>query len=681
MALPGSAIAQEYAQVAVPTTEAPVAQIPSDQAPVSQAPASQADDELLDPLSPLDPMPDMDVAWPDIADIATPDPMPIEMGGTVIPPAPETSAPTAPAPVPVAPVTEMHEARYAVELNGVEGLAAEGLQARFKSLSLLHQYASDTANVAQIDRRAREDAVMLQQLLQSYGYYDAEIETELGANIGGRITVSLIATPGQIYRFSSVEVLGLDERDPKMLSMLQSFGIKAGDAVDANRLEASLAQLKVALGRNGYVFAEVIEPDVEIDHADAVGTMRITVKDGGKHHIGQIIIKGRKLFSARHIGRMARFKPGDTYDAADMEDLRRALIATGLVSTSVITPVRAADGEHVDIVVALEQAPLRTIAGEVGYGTGEGLRAEVSWQHRNLLPPEGAVTFRGVAGTQEQLLGATLRRGNFGRRDRVLTGNVIASNVDRVAYRAKSVLLGAGIERQTNIVWQKKWTWSYGADFIASDETDSNVDTGVDRRRTYMIASLPLSLAYDGSNDLLDPTNGFRLSGRITPELSFRNQRTAYTRVQVDSSAYVPVANRVVMAGRLRLGVITGAGRAELAPSRRFYAGGGGSIRGFGYQEIGPRDVFNDPVGGRSLAEFAIEARIRFGNFGIVPFLDGGNLYSAGLPTFKDLRYGAGIGVRYHTSFGPIRVDVGTPLKRRVGENRIGVYVSLGQAF
>jgi translocation and assembly module TamA len=149
----------------------------------------------------------------------------------------------------------------------------------------------------------------------------------------------------------------------------------------------------------------------------------------------------------------------------------------------------------------------------------------------------------------------------------------------------------------------------------------------------------------------------------------------------VDSSAYVPLSDRVVMAGRVRLGVITGASRAELAPSRRFYAGGGGSIRGFGYQQIGPRDVFNDPVGGRSLAEFGIEARIRFGNFGIVPFLDGGNLYAASLPSFKDLRYGAGIGVRYHTSFGPIRVDVGTPLNRRVGESRIGVYVSLGQAF
>ena len=109
---------------------------------------------------------------------------------------------------------------------------------------------------------------------------------------------------------------------------------------------------------------------------------------------------------------------------------------------------------------------------------------------------------------------------------------------------------------------------------------------------------------------------------------------------------------------------------------------GGGSGRGYGYQEIGPRDVNNDPVGGRSLAEFSVETRIRFGqSFGIVPFFDGGNLYAPALPDFTGLRYGTGIGVRYYSSFGPIRVDVGTPLNPRRGDSRIAIYVSLGQAF
>jgi translocation and assembly module TamA len=151
--------------------------------------------------------------------------------------------------------------------------------------------------------------------------------------------------------------------------------------------------------------------------------------------------------------------------------------------------------------------------------------------------------------------------------------------------------------------------------------------------------------------------------------------------MQIDASAYQPLGTRIVFAGRVRFGSIEGVSRDSIAPSRRFYAGGGGSIRGFGYQKIGPVDQNGDPLGGKALTEFSAEARIRFGSFGVVPFLDGGNLYSGSLPKLTGLRYGTGLGVRYYSSFGPIRVDVGTPLRRRPGESRVAVYVSLGQAF
>ncbi len=140
-------------------------------------------------------------------------------------------------------------------------------------------------------------------------------------------------------------------------------------------------------------------------------------------------------------------------------------------------------------------------------------------------------------------------------------------------------------------------------------------------------------------------------------------------------------APTTTLAARIRLGMITGAASLDLAPSRRFYAGGGSSVRGYGYQKIGPRDAFNDPTGGRSLTEFALETRVRIGEFSVVPFFDGGNIYDSALPSVSAFRYGAGIGVRYHSSFGPIRIDVGTPLNRQAGDSRIGVYVSLGQAF
>jgi translocation and assembly module TamA len=193
-------------------------------------------------------------------------------------------------------------------------------------------------------------------------------------------------------------------------------------------------------------------------------------------------------------------------------------------------------------------------------------------------------------------------------------------------------------------------------------------------------------LGYDASDSLLDPTTGFRLSGRISPEASTHNsQQFAYARAQFDASVYRPVSERVVAAARVRLGTIVGAGLFDIAPSRRLYSGGGGSVRGYGYQRLGPQDMDGDPIGGRGLAEVAIEARIRLsqfgGNFGIVPFLDGGSLSTGSLPDFRNWRFAAGVGARYYSSFGPIRIDLGVPLNRRKGDGLLAVTVSLGQAF
>ena len=362
-----------------------------------------------------------------------------------------------------------------------------------------------------------------------------------------------------------------------------------------------------------------------------------------------------------------------------MEDLRRAIVATGLVSSVNLTPKEAGDGSHVDLAVDVRPAPLRTIAGQLGYGTGEGYRAEVSWQHRNFFPPEGAVTVRGVVGTQEQTASFTYRRNNFHRRDNVLTGLLSVSNIRRDAYDARTITLAGGLERQTNILFQKDWVWRIGAELIASDEADA-FSGGA--RRTFLIGAIPLSLTYDGSDDLLNPTKGFRLGGRFSPELSFQDKTFGYAKVQVDGSIYQPMGEKLVVAARARFGTILGSTVDQIAPSRRFYAGGGASVRGYGYQAIGPRfGVDNDPVGGKSLAEFSLEGRVRFGNFGVVPFIDAGNISTTFLPRFRDLRIGTGLGLRYYSNFGPIRIDVGTPINPQKGDPRVAVYVSLGQAF
>jgi translocation and assembly module TamA len=625
--------------------------------------AQVAAEDALDPASPMAPLPDLGVAWPD-------------------PGTGDDGAALAADPTAIADAAA--EQRYGIAITGIDEIAKPAretepaLRARFDLLSVLEQGKDNAANVAQIDRRAREDADLLRELLRADGYYDAAVETRVEARAAGKgILVTLAATPGPLYRFESVEVTGLDGTS----GLREAFAVNSDDPVDADAVTAAEATLRARAGATGFPFAKIANPEIVVDHETRTATLKLAVDPGGERRFGRVIVAGDPLFGAGHIQRIARFRPGDRFDAARIDDLRRALIATGLVSTVRITPVPGVDPGVVDIRVALEPAPPRTIAAEAGYGTGEGARLEVSWQHRNLIRPEGAVTFRGVAGTREQLLGASLRRGNFGERDQVLTAQVSAANTRLDAYDARTFNLGAGIERQTNIIWQKTWTWSFGGEILLSDERDNIVRNGTRERRTFLIGAIPTSLAYDGSDDLLNPTTGYRLAGRLSPELSLQNGSFGYVRSQIDASGYQPVLDDVVLAARVRVGAISGAGRNRLAPSRRFYAGGGGSVRGYGYQDIGPRDANNDPIGGRSLAEFSAEARIRFGDFGVVPFVDGGNLYEAAFPRFTGLRYGAGLGARYYTSFGPIRVDVGTPLNPRSGDSRVAVYVSLGQAF
>jgi translocation and assembly module TamA len=490
--------------------------------------------------------------------------------------------------------------------------------------------------------------------------------------------------PGPLYRFTDVQVTGLESSGDKAKELRDAIAVEVRDPVDADDVLASEAGLKDLLSREGFPFASVKLDDVVIDHTSRSGSLTINVDPGGARRFGAIRVLGdRPPFGAKHVGRIARFEPGEPYNAARIDDLKRAIIATGLVSSVKAEPVKSNTPGVVDMEVTLERAQMRTIAGEFGYGTGEGLRAEASWTHRNLFPPEGAVTVRGVLGTREQAGGIVLRRSNFLDRDQILNARLGYANINQPAFKARTYDVGIGIERQTNIIWQKKWTWSAGMEVLATNERDGLI--GASARKNFLIGALPLSLNYDGSDNLLDPTSGFRLGARVSPELSFESGTFSYVRGQIDGSAYIPASKSIVMAGRVRLGTLVGTGRDRVAPSRRFYSGGGGSVRGYGFQSIGPRDAQNDPIGGRSLAEFALEARIRLkafgGAFSVVPFVDGGTISENRLPNLNTMRFGAGLGMRYHSSFGPIRIDVGTPINRQQGDPRITVFVSLGQAF
>ncbi len=588
------------------------------------------------------------------------------------------------------------EVTYKIAVNGLEKPDEEtetSLRDLFDGLSALDNGHGKAANAAMVSARLTEDQVLLQRILSSEGWYDARVSKRIDRGSEDAapqakpvLTATLDVVPGQRYSLGSIAI----QADPTLPADLirSNLALKIGEPIIAERVQGAEAQVAVALPQNGYPFAEIGQRDVLLDRDTGKGDYTLPVTVGPRARFGDIATTGDLAFDAKHVGVLTRFKRGELYDSRKVDDLRQAMVATGLFSSVAIEPQRTnqpateGDGtEYVTMMVTQDAGPSHTIAGTVGYGTGQGMRAEATWTHRNIFPPEGALIAHGVAGTQEQGAGVTFRRSNSGQRDRVFELTAEALHTDYEAYNAYTGRLAARIARDSTPLWQKKLTYAAGIELLASGEDDYDFAVGKRQRRTFYIAALSGQLGFDHSDDLLNPTKGFRVTALIQPEGSLEGGFTPYVRSRIDASGYYPAGKNLVLAARVRLGTIQGAGRNDIAPSRRFYAGGGGSVRGFGYQELGPLDPDGKPIGGRSVSEAAGEVRYRFGNFGVVGFVDVGQAYESTMPKFSDLRMGAGIGGRFYTNFGPLRLDVATPINRRQGEARVSVYVSIGQAF
>lgn len=653
--------------------------------PITPAPPPAASDAAAEPAA---------EAAPDPAAAGDPDaPVAVLPPIDLAPPGPELTAPLPPIgsfalePVPedvLAAQEIAEEVRYRLR---IEGLSDVDLAGRFRQLSALAEADGEAANGAVVAARAEEDERLALSLLHAEGYWDAvvtsTVEPAPGQAAGLIATIS--AVPGKRYVLGQIAVTGPDTEPPGLARA--ALGLKPGEPLVAARVEAEEANILLALPRQGYPFVELGRRDVVLDPATQRADYSLPVEPGPRSAFGVLSTSGDQAFDAAHVATLTRFAPGQLYDSRLVDDLREAMIATNLFASVAVERVRtgvtdASGNAIVDLQVVQNAGPPRTLAGQAGYQTGQGFTLRGTWTHRNLFPPEGALILEGVAGTREQGAAVTFRRANAGKRDRTVNLSLRGARQRYQAFDALTASVTGRISRESTPIWQKIWTWAYGFELIASDENRRDRSRRADSG-TFFIAALPAQLGYDRSNDLLDPTRGFRLTGRISPEISQQASGgfESYVRGLLDASGYFPVRDDLVIAGRARVGSIAGTGRDRIAPSRRLYAGGGGSVRGFGFQELGPRDVENDPLGGRSLVEFALEARYRFGNFGVVPFVDVGQVYESSTPRLSNLRAGVGIGGRYYTNFGPIRLDVATPIDRRPGESRITVYISIGQAF
>jgi translocation and assembly module TamA len=650
------------------------------------------------------PLPEDEAA---LAELAVPEPQPL-------PPDPELEALASIANPTLAAAPELSETRVSPTLVLALPAAREAFPEkdefvdRFRDLSTLRELDDGVEAAPQLVARARADAELLGEILRTYGYHNGEVVRQLsgGRRAGEAVgdddaeaaarepSVRFDILPGPRYRFGRIglgEIPALPEPDASRL--IEAFGIKAGDPLYADRIVERELELRVALGESGYPFAEVDEPQLLIDHAREEGDLTLAARPKGKYVFGEVVSSDPRFLSGRHLARIARFDAGDTFQQSLETDLRRAIIATGLVSSVTVTPreTRAPSGDQPGVValdVAMERAPLRTIAGAIGYGTEDGFKVESRWEHRNLFPPEGALRLRGILGTREVLGSVGIRRNNFLGRDQVLTVDAFASDIVTQAVDSRGGGVRATFEKVSNILFQKPVSWQIGGEVLYTDERNRLIRVApgaVQPRQAFLIGGLFGSVTLDESDDLLDPSEGWRATLFLAPEVSRQGgAESVYLRAQGDASYYQSLGE-LVLAGRVRAATIQGAAVDSIAPSRRLYGGGGASVRGYGFQGVGPRDTLGNPTGGASLVEFSAEARIPTPLFGgaieVVPFIDGGSVARGSTPDFVEIRFGAGIGIRYKTTFGPIRVDVAAPLNPTAFDSPVVVYVSLGQAF
>ncbi len=575
--------------------------------------------------------------------------------------------------------------RYRVHLDGLD---ETGLEGSFRRLSALVRGQNQSATAAQIASRTNADKLLMQRLLFSEGWYSGETDASVSIIEDGQADVRLSTVAGPRYHWRQITLDLLPEDRP---DLAEGFGLVVGDPIRAVAVEEAEGALLRRLTERGYPFVEIGARDVVLDQIEPTGTYLLTGDLGPAGVFGPIRMSGFQPFSEDHAAVIARFEPGQPYDARMVDDLRRALIATqqfgGVTVSPIDTGLREADGRAVtEIRIVGNRGPQRLLTGQIGYASEEGFRAEGSWRHRNFISPEGTFTTRAVLGTEEQRLTADLLMGNWRQRDRTLEIGVDIANLTPPAYVAKTLAIATEIGRQSTPIWQKRWTWSIGFGLGASRERQRATETGIPvedtEERTFLFVSLPGSVGYDRSNDLLNPTKGFRLKLNVDPEVSRESSRVeTYARMFLEGTAYQGIGDSFVLAGRSRVGTIVGADLVNIAPTRRLYAGGGGSVRGYDYQGVGIIGANGRPIGGRGLLEGSIEGRYRFGDFGVVGFVDAGSVSPDATPTFDGMRFGVGVGGRYFTSFGPIRFDIARAVNRTPRDPKVAVYISIGQAF
>lgn len=556
------------------------------------------------------------------------------------------------------------------------GTANDELEELLKSISRLKTLESrPPSSLGGLERRAAADMKRLGEALRSEGYYGGVVSYRI-LRERKPVRVRVTVDPGEPYLLAAYDISYDEAEETDLPRNASSLGLSTGQRARAPLIVDAEAELLARLAELGRPFARISKREVVVDHRDLSVRVDLRIAAGPPSRFGALAVEGLEDVRESYIRRRIPWREGDRFDSRQIE-LFRARLAKGNLFRAI--EIEAAQDPLPDgatpLAVTVSENKHRSIGASVGYSTTEYLGGEVFWEHRNMFGRGEIFRASAQAAALRQGFSGDLLIPDFRRLDQNLNLNVQALHEDTDAYESWTLSSLASVDRKIAANLRANAG-------LAVELSDLRDDAG---RRTFGIAGLPLALRWDRRDDPIDTTRGFRVRLGLTPSASLHSTLDFFVVGEIEGAAYIPLAaERLVLALRAKLGAIAGTATADIPARKRFYSGGGGSVRGYDYQLVGPLDAEGAPLGGRSVAEAGAEVRVRLSErIGLAPFVEGGAVYDTVRPRIgRDIRWAAGLGGRYYTAIGPVRLDVAFPLNRRAGiDDTFEFYISIGQAF
>jgi len=563
---------------------------------------------------------------------------------------------------------------YEVIIDGAPSDEIKDLILKSSRLEQLEDHS--LPSLAAVRRRAEEDIEGFSNVLRSEGYYDNKVTYEIDQS-SEALDIKFSIISGVRFRVTNFDIVYKTAVNTPNAIVLGDLGIEIGMPARSTSILNAQRSALIVLANRGFPDAKLLDQEVIVDFATDGMEVTLSIDAGFRLNMGALEFEGLKTVEERYLRRISEWQPGILYDASVINTLRRRYLRTGLFSNVQLVPrVANVQDATVPIVMKFVERDQRTIGIGGSASTSEGLGTHTFWEHRNIFGEGEKIRGDLELAKIRRRLRLVYTKPNYRKIDQSFNAGIEYKHENTEAYKEDSIATYVGLER----TWREKWVVGIGItlEYANIEDDESHED--------FALAGLPMTARYDTTDDILDPTTGYRIGTALIPYLGLNDISPDFLRGEVDGSAYYPVLKdkRLVLAVRGKIGAMAGDSTSDIPATKRFYAGGGGSIRGYKYQTVGPLNSNNDPVGGRSLVEVGFEARMRITeDIGIVPFIEGGNVYESMLPDFSDeFLWGAGLGFRYYTAVGPIRLDVAVPLDRRDNvDDAFQFYISIGQAF